>query len=268
MSGPQCASNLLAHPTTRIVDLNGEPVRLSIWFPSTDPPWSGVIRMHGTTESAADLPPWTGRLLETGTVVLSFSARYHGERGPGAEAYRAWLAENPPNHYLRSITGTVRDIVHAAQWLRDQPQVAPDRIGLWGGSLGATCCLAAARFVQPRAISSICGAADYQTVLRKRYPDVLKAKADRWLTPESRRLIEEFDPVLHTEEMPPASLLMVHGDDDQVVPAEGQRALYDLLQPLYRESPDRLALLRHPGGHATPEWCERTAVSWLQHALQ
>jgi uncharacterized protein len=265
---PEFVAQPLAHPSVHIVDLNGEPVRLLLWLPSSDPPWSGVVRMHGTTESATDLPPWTSLLLETGTAVLSFSARYHGERGSGAEAYRAWLSEDPPNHYLDSLTATAEDIVQAAEWFRRRPEIDEDRIGLWGGSLGATCCLAAARFVRPKAVSSVCGVADYRTVLRKRFADVSRQKGSAWLSTESQRLIEEFDPALHVEEMPPIALLMIHGDHDELVPPEGQRALYDRLQPLYRKNPDRLAFIRHPGGHATPEWCERMAVSWLQHTLR
>lgn len=226
------------------------------------------MRMHGATETADDLPEWTSDLIEAGIAVLSFSARRHGEREAGAGAYHAWLREDPANRYLQTLIGTALDIVQAVEWLRSQDAIDAGRIGLWGGSFGGGCCLAATRYVRPLAVSSICALADYERVLSTKPVGLIRPEDFQRLTAETTALIREFDPALHAAEIPPTALLMVHGDRDTVIPPDGQRALYEQVAPSYSDMPERLAFLRHHGGHPTPEWCERTAVWWLRDQLR
>ena len=63
---------------------------------------------------------------------------------------------------------------------------------------------------------------------------------------------------------PPRPLLLLHGDQDDVVSIAGDLALYERLRPAYQDAPDRLELVVYPGlGHFyTDEMMERSA-DWI-----
>ena len=67
---------------------------------------------------------------------------------------------------------------------------------------------------------------------------------------------------------PPRPLLLLHGDQDDVVPIAGDRALYERLRPAYQSRPDRLELVVYPGlGHIYTDAMLDRSASWIAHFL-
>ena len=68
--------------------------------------------------------------------------------------------------------------------------------------------------------------------------------------------------------LPPRPLLMLHGAQDEMVPADGVVALEERLRPLYAAQPERLKLELFPGlGHAYPDEMLRQTVAWFERYL-
>ena len=68
--------------------------------------------------------------------------------------------------------------------------------------------------------------------------------------------------------MHPAALLMLHGDEDEVIPISGVRKLRDALAPRYAEAPERLELVVYrEHGHRYTDDMLRRSVAWTQRFL-
>jgi dipeptidyl aminopeptidase/acylaminoacyl peptidase len=105
--------------------------RLFAWYippsgPSGPMPFpvasSHVVVMHGWGANAEDMLPVAEPLHRAGYGVLLVDARNHGRSDRDSFSSMPRFAE---------------DLVHAFDWLKSQPQVAPDRIALLGHSVGA-----------------------------------------------------------------------------------------------------------------------------------
>jgi fermentation-respiration switch protein FrsA (DUF1100 family) len=69
------------------------------------------------------LPDFAGRFVAAGFVTLAFDYRFFGD------------SEGEPRCQVLPLE-QVEDVRNAVTWLSDQPEVAPQRIGLWGTSFG------------------------------------------------------------------------------------------------------------------------------------
>ena len=90
----------------------------------SDEPRPGVVICHGfTAVKEVMLPDIARRVAQAGYVVLTFDYRFLG--ASGGEPRRQIIP-------MRQI----EDIQNAVTFMQQQPEVAPDRIGLLGVSLG------------------------------------------------------------------------------------------------------------------------------------
>ncbi len=109
----------------------------------------GIVMCHGfTAVKEVILPEIAQRLAGLGYVVLTFDYRFLG--ASGGEPRRQIIP-------LRQI----EDIRNAVTFLQNQPEVDPDRLGLFGVSLGgANVSYAAGVEDRVRATISVCGIGD------------------------------------------------------------------------------------------------------------
>ena len=109
----------------------------------------GIVMCHGfTAVKEVILPDIAQRLAQLGYVVLTFDYRFLG--ASGGEPRRQIIP-------MRQI----EDIRNAVTFLQNQPEVNPDRLGLFGVSLGgANVSYAAGVEERVKATVSVCGIGD------------------------------------------------------------------------------------------------------------
>jgi len=83
-----------------------------------------IVMAHGfSAVKEMILPDFAGRFAAAGFVTLAFDYRYFGD------------SEGEPRSQLFPLE-QVEDVRNAITWVSDQPEVDPQRIGIWGTSYG------------------------------------------------------------------------------------------------------------------------------------
>ena len=180
-------------------------------------PAPAVLVMHGWGANAAMMAPVVPPLHNAGFAVLLIDARCHGRSGDEA---------------FTSMPRFAEDIAAGLAWLRQQPEVAADRLALLGHSVGAAAALLhASHHHDVRAVVSLSAFAHPREVMRrfmaeKRVPYPVLG----WYV---LRHVQRVIGVSFDEIAPLATLarvrcptLLVHGLGDRTVPvADAQRLL-------------------------------------------
>ena len=170
----------------------------------------GAVVLHGWGGAAADMVPVSEPLIDAGIHTLLLDARCHG-RSDDAE--------------FTSMPSFAEDLAAGVRWLRDQPGVDPDRVLVVGHSVGAGACLLAARD-DPRiaAVISLSSMADPREMMTRM---LSVGRVPRPLIPVSLRIVEHVIGTRFADFAPLVTLgalqipvLLVHGDQDPVVPVE------------------------------------------------
>jgi dipeptidyl aminopeptidase/acylaminoacyl peptidase len=144
-------------------------------------------------------------LAQQGYVVLSVN--YRSGIGYGLE-FREAL------NYGAGGASEFNDVLGAGLYLRQRPDVDPDRIGLWGGSYGGYLTamgLAKASDLFAAGVD-IHGAHDWNVCIHNFRPDY-----DPLEHPEMARLAFDSSPMAHLDGWR-SPVLLIHGDDDRNVP--------------------------------------------------
>ena len=177
------------------------------YYEASVKPSSAVILVHMYTRNRRDWEPVATRLSAEGIAALTFDLRGHGESTPAAAESAAGPA------------AMVKDVAAALQFLGTRADVANDRIGLAGASLGANLAvLAAAGDPSIRSLVLLSPTLDYRGVRIE--------QAARKLT---------------------RPMLLVASRED----AYSWRTVRDLTNPKQKESQNRETLLLDGAGHGT-----------------
>jgi fermentation-respiration switch protein FrsA (DUF1100 family) len=167
----------------------------------------GVVLCHGfTAVKEVLLPEVARRLARLGYAALTFDYRFLGESG------------GEPRRQILPMR-QVEDIRNAITFLQQQPEVDPERVGLFGVSLGgANVCYAAGVEERVKATVSVCGIGDcgrwirdachfweWKALLRRLAEDrrgrVLTGQVRyahaREIVPEPESTAQLFDQILH-----------------------------------------------------------------------
>ncbi len=194
---------------------------------------AGAVVLHGWGGAAADMAPIAQPLIDAGIHTLLLDARCHG-RSDDAE--------------FTSMPSFAEDLGAGVRWLRDQPGVDPDRVLLVGHSAGAGACLLAARD-DPRiaAVISLSSMADPREMMTRM---LTVGRVPRPFVRVSLRVVEhvigtrfaDFAPLVTLAALQ-VPVLLVHGDQDAVVPVED-------VHRLARVARDPTVLVIPGAGHA------------------
>jgi len=180
-----------------------------------------VVVLHGWGSSSADLLPAAPHLVASGLSTLLVDARGHGRSGATT---------------FMSMPRFAEDLAAGIAWLRQDPRVDPDRIGVVGHSVGAgASLLAASRDPRLAAVVSIGGMAHPAELIRasrglRRAPARL---ADRVLATIEETIGHRFDSFapVYTITRTLAPVLVVHGTQDRTVPVRDATRLVDAGRP-------------------------------------
>lgn len=211
--------------------------------PKTRPagPMRGVVVLH-----ILDGRFYTARMIAMtlarhGTAALFVQLPYYGYRRPagGVDMRKVDLPD-----LAQAIRQGVGDVVKAAKWLRERPEVDKERVGIVGVSLGSFVAQVAAgidkRF--DRCVF-VLGGGSMTEAIYSGSKDTIRIErriAARGYTKEQvRKALMGFEPMDRTEGL--KGVLMINCNQDEVVPPESTRR--------YWEAIGRPEIVWYDGGH-------------------
>jgi dipeptidyl aminopeptidase/acylaminoacyl peptidase len=171
-----------------------------------------IVYPHGGPESqtTASFKPFFQYFLQNGYAVLAPNVR--GSTGYGAEYM------NLDNG--RKRLDAVRDLGHAAHWLRDRKKADPRRLAVYGWSYGGFMVLAAlTRYPELWAAGvDVVGICNFVTFLEKtgEYRRAHR-EAEYGSLSKDRKFLEEISPIHHVDKIR-CPLMVIHGANDPRVP--------------------------------------------------
>ena len=194
--------------------------QLHAWLiraPEQGRPQPAVVVVHGWGGNAALMLPLARPLHEAGFAALFFDTRCHGASDDDS---------------FTSLPRFAEDAEHAFAWLAAQPGIDPQRIALLGHSVGAGAVLfAASRTPLVAAVVSVAAFSHPAAMMRrllaaKRLPE---RPLGRYILDYVQKTIGyRFDDIapLTTLARIRRPVLLVHGEDDEVVPIDEARQIY------------------------------------------
>jgi uncharacterized protein len=192
-------------------------VRLHGWYlPARAPRRGSILFAHGNAQNISTHIASVGWLPARGFEVLLFDYRGYGR------------SEGSP-----SLAGLHLDFEAALETLLARPGIDPDRVVVFGqslgGSLAITALAALPRRQQVRALIVEGAFTSYRLLATEKL-------AGFWLTwpfqvPLGLTIDDGYRPVDVIGELAPMPLLIVHGEEDWVVPPNHAIALYEAARP-------------------------------------
>jgi dienelactone hydrolase len=172
-------------------------------------------------------------LARQGVAALALRMAYYGERRP-PETDRKRI-ESDPALLLDAMVQTATDIGRAAAWLRSRPEIDPRRVGLCGTSLGAFAgALTAGAYGTFPRVLLVMGGGDVADVIwngRETARARRRLEAAGWTQERLARELAPVEPLAYAARVPPGSVLMVNGRQDDVVSPANARKLRKALGP-------------------------------------
>jgi pimeloyl-ACP methyl ester carboxylesterase len=205
-----------------------------------------VVYQHGYTGRKENDLGNLFALAERGYRTVSLDARRHGERRTADTAER--FEQDFAGTFGEVVAGTAADLSAVLDGL------GVGRAGFIGVSMGAYIAYRAL-VDEPRlaAVVPFIGSPGWQGELPERVPELAATLRER-----ARRAGPEGLP----------ALLIMNGQQDELVTPEGATLLHQALLPIYADAPDRLEYSLDPAlGHAVTEPMWRAAVEWIARFL-
>ncbi|MEL6272463.1 MAG: alpha/beta fold hydrolase, partial [Chloroflexota bacterium] len=198
--------------------------RLAAWYiPAPDADGRVVIYVHGRSGNRGQLLPIAAELHEAGYGALLFDMRTHGESTGGELTYGI---------------NEVLDVQTAVDFLLEQPDVNAARIAIVGHSLGASISVMAAAQIDE--LAAVVALSPYSSIT-----EVIGDRAwqNRYIPPRptrdlivlfvgtlTRRDYAQSCPKCVLADIAPRPVLLVHGDQDDVVPPQSLPQAAEALQ--------------------------------------
>lgn len=205
--------------TAETVRFSADGVELAAWFlpPTEAAGGATLIYVHGFGGNRGALLAQAAAMTEAGYGALMLDMRHHGESG---DAVSTWgYAE-------------ANDVIAAYNYLLTRPEVAPDRIGLVGKSMGgAAVALAAAQLPHTAVLVLESTYSSFEENLPNIMPSI--ARAPGFLAPYvfnrmDNATTEPLTQIRTVETVAELTmpLLLIHGEQDRLVPLEQGRAIF------------------------------------------
>jgi fermentation-respiration switch protein FrsA (DUF1100 family) len=225
----------LVHPTrgaiTRLPESVGITGYQTITFTDSDgltlkgwwvPPVNGatIIFVHGHGGNRQGLLDDAGILVRAGYGALLFDLRGNGESEGDLTTFGLLEAD---------------DVRAAFDFVTLQLGVDPNRVGLLGQSMGgATVLLAAAQLPQVKAVAALSAYTSMEDNIKNGVERLAGLPAFPfaplvifWGEQEAGMKIGQVRPVDAIAQISPRAVLLVHGDQDSLIPVENAYALYE-----------------------------------------
>ena len=233
---------------------NGDaPISLQLAF---RPDFGGahpVILMLGALETNR-VPAWSTNLVAEGFMLAAFTAAHPPDPDPRRRPVWLYFDERFAHSYALGAARAIADARRVIEQLVKRPDVNAEKIGWLGSSSTAIPGLAVVT-QGPRLaafVGFVCTGAYEQWFETWRENGMWRSGTNQ-LWPETRELLQRYDPIRHASNAFPTAVLMVSGGDDKVVDPRTARAFAEAARPFYQSDPERLRLLVYEGfGHNLP----------------
>lgn len=188
-------------------------------------------------------------LAKHGIAALAVRMAYFGERRLPPEEQAALRSR--VDLLADSVCQSVTDIGRAAVWLRQRPEIDPDRVGLCGVSLGGiVAALAAGVYGKEFPRSALIMAGGDVADVFWNGTETARAKAgleaQGYTQERLTRELEAVDPCAYASRVPRGTVFMVNGTQDTVVSPANARKLWEAL--------GKPAIRWYDAGHYTMMW--------------
>ncbi|PQO46017.1 alpha/beta hydrolase [Blastopirellula marina] len=207
-------------PDPQSIEFTGErntTLRGRFWKAAGD---KAIIVVHGIDGPSIEMLPHVAYLYRAGYSVLLYDNRGRGKSG---------------GHFSTLGFLEWKDVLHAVRWMRKQPGIDPDQIGLHGLSLGAACVIMAA--AEDKQIRGVLAESPFvsMTIMlghiankMTRLPTFLIGGLVRllldWSLGARLRIVE---PHAAVSKISPRPLYIIDAEHDQLFPPETARTVYD-----------------------------------------
>ncbi len=240
-----------------------------VFFHKKKKPVPAVMCIHGWSGNKESMLRHCVRVADAGFLAVAVDARMHGERID--VAFYSKTSENFARTFYSVVTETAADLTQVVDFLKERPDVDPNRLGLMGVSMGGFVSLIATQLEKRvKAVASVIGAGDFRFFGEKvcsqkvlPYEQQLMGHPDE----ETEKLIKKCDPLGNLKKFPPTALLLMGGATDPLIPKEGIVQLYEGLKPLYASDPENLKLSMYDVGHEYTLEMEAEVVQWFTKHL-
>lgn len=236
-------------------------VRLEGWYipPPDESNGAAILYVHGFTGNRGEFLEIAALLNQHGYGGLLFDLRNHGTSEASTTTFG--LHE-------------VRDVQAAFDYLAAQPEVDPQRIGLFGVSMGgATAIRATARIPQVKVLIVEAAFASFPQVVGDGVKHVIRVTAFPfsdlivWMTSQQIGVdVSQSRPIDDIASISPRPILIIHGTADVVVPVRHGYRLYEAA-----DDPKQRLIIegRHHADWANPPVGDyaATLLAFLAHYL-
>lgn len=192
-----------------VVFPSSDGTRLHGWFlPAPSGARGSLLFLHGNAENISTHLGAVYWLPKQGFNVFLFDYRGFGRSEGEAD-----------------IVGAHLDAAAALRYLAGRQEVDPNRLVVFGQSIGGAVALytAATTDVSIRAVVAESAFASYPGIMREKMSEALLTWPLQWI---AYGVTSRYDPIRVIRQIPPASLLLIHGDQDTIIPVEESRRLY------------------------------------------
>lgn len=279
----------------------GNLIRGYLLVPEGEGPWPALVAMHDhgakfsigkekvirpigeTPEVCAEAEEWltkcydgiyTGdRYAAKGYVVLAIDAILWGNRGEGADGRQTKYDTQQAlaSNCLKlgtSLVGLITwDDLRSIDWLAAQPEVDPQRIGVYGHSMGGhRAWMAAALSDKVSAVASVCWMATSHALLAKGNNELKGGSAFTMQVPMLSRWMDNPDVAALAC---PKAALFISGAQDKLFPA-GVEEAYTKMAAVWESqgAGDQFEWIMWPSPHYFGEQMQQKVGDFFDHALR
>lgn len=219
-----------------------------------------VIYFHGFTSAKEHNLPFAYLLAKEGYRIILPDSEHHGERENNITTAKRELA------FWEIIIQNINDLEKLKQCLDDKELILDHRVGIAGTSMGGMTTASALtqhKWIQSAAI--LMGTpklALYANDLINNYSDRIKLPPKQDIDDLLKQL-HSIDVSQQIDALANRPLLLWHGKDDVVVPANHAATFYSQAQHHYKDEDNIRLLLEEKQGHKVSRFAILETVKWF-----